>query len=88
MPTNKHKRKVSAHTKPKTAKPPGLITLHPKVFILVGLLFVALSMYLFTFEYQDDAMFGLAMLSLIAGVVLVIYAKITVTRKNNKKGRV
>ncbi|NQY88049.1 MAG: hypothetical protein HRT51_09940 [Colwellia sp.] len=88
MPTNKHKRKASAHAKPKTVKAPGLITSHPKAFILVGLLFVAISMYLLTFQAQDNAMFGLAMLSLIAGVVLVIYAKIAVTKKNHNKGRV
>ncbi|MBL4822405.1 MAG: hypothetical protein JKX90_02630 [Colwellia sp.] len=88
MPTNKHKRKASAHAKPKKAKSPGLITLHPKAFILVGLLFVVISLYLLTFQAQDNAMFGLAMLSLIAGVVLVIYAKIAVTKKNNIKGHV
>jgi hypothetical protein len=84
MPTNKHKRKASAHSKSTTVKKiqPGVITSHPKVFIVVGLLFVTLSIYLFTFEYQDDAMFGLAMLSLIVGVITTLYAKIVVTKKN------
>jgi len=86
MPTNKHKhkhkRKASAHSKPKTEKPPGLITSHPKAFVLVGLFFVALSMYLLAFESQDNAMFGLAMLSLITGVVLAITAKIAVTKEH------
>lgn len=83
MPTNKHKRKASAHSKPKIAKSaqPGLVTSHPKVFVLIGLFFVAVGMYLLTFESQDDAMFGLAMLSLIAGVVTAIYAKIAITKK-------
>ena len=81
MPTNKHKRKASAHTKPKAAKPPGLITSHPKAFFLVGLLFVALSFYLLAFKSQDNAMFGLAMLSLITGVGLAISAKVAVTKK-------
>jgi len=83
MPTNKHKRKASAHSKPKIAKStkPGLVTSHPKLFVLIGLFFVAVGMYLLTFESQDDAMFGLAMLSLIAGVVTAIYAKIAITKK-------
>jgi len=83
MPTNKHKRKASAHSKPKTVNSakPGLVTSHPKVFVLIGLFFIAIGMYLLTFESQDDAMFGLAMLSLIAGVVTAIYAKIAITKK-------
>ncbi len=83
MPTNKHKRKASAHSKAKIAKSaqPGLVTSHPKVFVLIGLFFVAVGMYLLTFESQDDAMFGLAMLSLITGVVTAIYAKIAITKK-------
>jgi len=85
MPTNKHKRKASAHSKPKTVKsaqPSGLITSHPKIFALVGLFFIALGMYLLTFESQDNAMFGLAMLSLISGVVTTIYTNIAVPKKN------
>ena len=81
MPTNKHKRKTSAHSKAKTAKPPGLITSHPKAFFLVGLVLVALSMYPLAFKSQDNAMFGLAMLSLITGVGLAISAKVAVTKK-------
>lgn len=84
MPTNKHKRKASAHPKTKTAKisqAPGLITAHPKLFVLIGLIFVALGMYLLAFEAQDNAMFGLAMLALIAGVVTTIYANFAVAKK-------
>ena len=82
MPANKHKRKASAHSKIKTAKPPGLITSHPKTFILIGFLLVAVSMYLLTFESQDNAMFGLAMISLVTGMVLAISAQLKVTKKN------
>lgn len=88
MPTNKHKRKASAHSKSKAAKPPGLITSYPKVFVLVGLFFIAVSMYLLTFKSQENSMFGFAMLSLIGGVSLVIYAKIAVTNKNKNLSRV
>jgi hypothetical protein len=81
MPTNKHKRKASAHAKAKIVKPPGLITSHPKVFVSVGLFLVALSLYLLAFKSQDNAMFGLAMLSLITGVALALAAKVAVTKK-------
>jgi len=84
MPTNKHKRKASAHSKSKTVKSAqqlGLMASHPKAFVLVGLLFVALGIYLLTFESQDNAMFGFAMLSLITGVVTTIYANFSVSKK-------
>jgi len=45
------------------------------------LLFVALGIYLLTFESQDNAMFGFAMLSLITGVVTTIYANFSVSKK-------
>jgi hypothetical protein len=84
MPTSKHKRKASARTKSKaviSTQSSGLITSHPKFFLLFGLFLITLSLYLLTFESQNNAMFGFAMLSLITGVVLAILAKITVTKK-------
>jgi uncharacterized membrane protein len=82
MPTNKHKRKAHARPKAvKTVQSAGLITSHPKAFALVGLFFVALGLYLLAFESQNNAMFGLAMLSLIAGVVTTIYANFAVPNK-------
>jgi len=84
MPTNKHKRKASAHTKSKALKKvqsPGLITSHPKISISVGLFFVALGVYLMAFEAQNNAMFGFAMLSLVTGTATTIYANFTVIKK-------
>jgi len=83
MPTNKHKRKASAQSKTKRVRPPGLITTHAKFFLGVGVFFIAISIYLLIFKAHDNAMFGLAMLALISGVVLTISAKM-VSTKNNK----
>ena len=83
MPTNKHKRKATSHAKPKIKKTTGLISLHPKGSFLVGLLILALSVYLLIFKSQDNAMFGLAMISLISGAYLAIFAQMALT-KNNK----
>lgn len=80
MPTNKHKRKASAHSKLKREKVPGLVSSHPKTFGLIGLFLIMVSVYLLFFEYQNDAMFGLAMLSLIVGLTLTIFAKIRITK--------
>ena len=84
MPTNKHKRKATAHAHSKAVKnvhSRWTITSHPKIFALVGLLFVALSVYLLAFESQNSAMFGLAMLSLVVGVVTTIYANFAISKK-------
>ena len=84
MPTNKNKRKMATKTKPKIAKyalSSRLITLHPKIFISLGLFFVALGLYLLAFEAKNDAMFGVAMLSLIAGTATTIYANFAIPKK-------
>jgi len=85
MPTTKHKRKASAHSKLKVVKPPGLLALHPKLFISVGLILVMLGIYLLTFESQDNAMFGLAMISLLIGVVTTIFANFALPKKQRKR---
>jgi len=88
MPTNKHKRKTAAHAKPKPAKyalSSRLITLHPKAFISLGLCFVALGLYLLAFEAKNNAMFGVAMLSLITGTATTIYANFAMPNKKQIK---
>jgi lipoprotein signal peptidase len=84
MPANKHKRKATSHVKStslKSTQSSGLISSHPKAFVMGGLFFVALGLYLLAFESQNNAMFGVAMLSLIAGGATTIYANFTVSRK-------
>jgi uncharacterized membrane protein len=86
MPTNKHKRKAAAHpkyNKVNRAKSTGLIVSHPKIFVVVGLLLVTLGVYLLTFKSQDNAMFGIAMLSLLAGIVTTFYAKFTLAKNKS-----
>jgi len=83
MPTTKHKRKSTAHShnNTKSFKAPGLIASYPKRFILLGSLFIALAIYLLAFESQNNSMFGLAMISLITGVVTIISANFAVSKK-------
>ncbi len=84
MPANKHKRKATSHVKTtslKSIQSSGLISSHPKAFVMGGLFFVVLGLYLLAFESQNNAMFGVAMLSLIAGGATTIYANFTVSRK-------
>ena len=84
MPANKHKRKATSHVKTTSVKltqSSGLISSHPKAFVMGGLFFVVLGLYLLAFESQNNAMFGVAMLSLIAGGATTIYANFTVPNK-------
>ncbi|WP_019027699.1 hypothetical protein [Colwellia piezophila] len=82
MPTNKHKRKASAHPKSRArAKRILQLTSHPKIFALVGWSFVTVGIYLLAFESQSNAMFGLAMLALVVGVVTTIYANFAAPKK-------
>ena len=87
MPTNKHKRKASAHpkyNKGNRAQSTALMVSHPKIFFAVGLCLVMLGVYLLTFKSQDNAMFGIAMLSLLAGIVTTFYAKFTLAKNKIK----
>ena len=87
MPTNKHKRKASAHAKSNKAnrfQSSGLMASHPKIFFLVGLFLVILGLYLLAFKSRDNAMFGLAMISLLTGIVATFYAKITLAKSKSK----
>ncbi len=83
MPTNKHKRKAVAKNKTRTlksTKTSGVISSYPKVFIYIGLFFVAVGIYFMAFESQSNAMFGLAMLLLVSGTAIAIYANFTVPK--------
>jgi uncharacterized membrane protein len=83
MTRNKHKRKASVHSKSKKVKGTqslGLIALHPRIFVLIGLIFIALGISLLAFKSQDNAMFGLSMLSILSGVVISFYAKFPVAK--------
>lgn len=84
MTKNKHKRKASVNPKPNKLKGTqslGVIALHPKIFVVIGLLFIALGISLLAFNPQDNAMFGLSMLSIFIGVVISFYAKFPVTKR-------
>jgi hypothetical protein len=50
----------------------------------VGLFLVILGLYLLAFKSQDNAMFGLAMISLLTGIVATFYAKITLAKSKSK----
>jgi uncharacterized membrane protein YiaA len=87
MPANKQKRKASAHAKSNKAnrvQSTGLMATHPKIFFLIGLFLLTLGIYLLTFKSQDNAMFGLAMISLLTGGVTAFYAKFTLAKNQSK----
>jgi len=87
MPITKHKRKATAHSKANKAKSgqsSGQISSHPKTFVFIGWLLVTLGIYLLAFESQNNAMFGVSMLSLVVGLATTIYANFAIKKKGNK----
>ncbi|WP_299205553.1 hypothetical protein [uncultured Amphritea sp.] len=83
MPKNTHKRKASVHSKSKvvkSAKSSGR-TSNPKIYVLGGLFFVAVGLYLLLFKAHGNAMTGFAMLAIIIGVVTAIIASFSAPKK-------
>jgi len=78
MTRNKRKRKRSKSSNPNQVNKtpsPGLMALYPKVFFLLGLFLIVLAVLLLAFYSQDNALFGLAMLTFVTGVAISFYAK-------------
>ena len=88
MPGNKHKRKAVSKIKHKqksttVVKSSGLVTSHPVAFIFVGLSLIVLGLFFIITDIQDSAMFGLALIMIIAGVATAIYANFALPKKKN-----
>lgn len=84
MPKNKHKRKAASHSKPKavkSTKPSRGITSNPKTFVVLGLCFVALGLYVLVFKSHSNAMSGMALLSILIGVATAIIAIFSAPKK-------
>lgn len=86
MPTRKHKRKAVKHSKKmmtskNSAKYSGLISQHPRVFLFLGISFILSGIYLLITGMQNNAKFGLAMLSIFAGIATAIFANSALPKK-------
>ncbi len=86
MPTKKHKRKQGNPAKKNHKvegkhKSLGLIGSHPSAFKILGTALIVLGLFFLLVGMQSDAQFGLAMLALISGTAIVIFANLSVPDK-------
>lgn len=79
MSAKKHKRKIVKHHHDKK-KTTSLLSRYPRLFILLGMMLVTLSIVLLTIGYVSNARVGLAMLSLFFGVGTMIFANFSLPK--------
>lgn len=94
MSTKKHKRKTVKHAKKSQvaksqaskspAKHASLINSYPRASMGTGILFIITGFFLLLIGMNSDTRFGLAMLSISVGAVIVFFANIALPRKETK----
>jgi hypothetical protein len=97
MSTKKHKRKIVKHTKKNPisknqvskspAKHASLINTYPRASMGMGILFIVTGFFLLLIGMNSDTRFGLAMLSISVGAVIMFYANIAFPKKETKSIR-
>ncbi|TEW52386.1 hypothetical protein [Psychromonas algicola] len=80
MSVKKHKRKAVKHNHYEKKKAASLLSRYPRLFILLGMVLVTLSIVLLTVGYVSNARVGLAMLSLFFGVGMMIFANFSLPK--------
>lgn len=86
MSAKKHKRKTVKQSKnhqiTKTpAKQSGLVSKYPRASMSFGALLILAGAILLLVGMQNDTRFGLAMLSIAVGVVVMFFANIAMPKK-------
>ena len=86
MPTGKQKSRAVKNPKKNkiskgSTKKIGLVSKYPRAFIYIGALFIVTGIYLLITGIQNNAKFGLAMISLFVGGMTVILANFSLPKK-------
>ncbi len=89
MSSKKHKRKTVKHAKKnqvskQTAKHASLINSYPRASMGTGILFIITGFFLLLIGMNSDTRFGLAMLSISVGSVIMFFANIALPKKEPK----
>jgi len=94
MSSKKHKRKTVKHAKKNqasksqvsksSAKHASLINSYPRASMGTGVLFIVIGFFLLFIGMNSDTRFGLAMLSISVGAVIMFYANIAFPKKETK----
>ncbi|MEW6982808.1 hypothetical protein AAD001_09180 [Colwelliaceae bacterium 6471] len=84
MSTKKHKpkKKYKNQSIKRSSKRINLISQYPRTFLIIGIVFIVIAGFLLVTGMQNNAKFGLALLSLIVGAITVIMANFSLAKKN------
>jgi len=80
MSVRKHKRKAAKHSK-KTVKQPGLVSGNPRASMFAGVTLLVISLLLLIVGMGSEAKFGLAMLSMAVGSIIIFFANSALPKK-------
>jgi len=86
MSVRKHKRKSAKHShkqqsSKKSAKQIGLVSTHPRAAIFTGSSLIVIGLFLLIVGMGSDAKFGLAMLSMAVGSLILFFANSALPKK-------
>jgi len=86
MSTKKHKRKAAKHShknqqSKKSAKQTDFVSSHPRVSMFTGSLLIVIGLFLLIMGIGSDAKFGLAMLSMATGTIVIFFSRSAMPKK-------
>jgi len=89
MSARKHKRKAAKHShkhqhSQKSAKQVGFVSSYPRASMFSGASLLIIGLFLFITSMEDETKFGLAMLSMAVGTIIIFFASSSLPKKANK----
>lgn len=86
MPITKHKRKAAKHphknhNAKKVSKQTSFVTKHPRAAMFAGSSLIIIGLFLLIIGMGSDAKFGLAMLSMASGTLVLFFANSALAKK-------
>lgn len=86
MSVRQHKRKAAKHSHKhqglkKSVKQIGFVSTHPRAAMFTGSALIVIGLFLLIIGMGSDAKFGLAMLSMAVGSLLLFFAKSALPKK-------
>ncbi|PKH06885.1 hypothetical protein [Moritella sp. Urea-trap-13] len=86
MSIRKHKRKAAKHSHKHSSqvKQTSFVSTHPRAAMFTGSSLIVIGLFLLIIGMGSDAKFGLAMLSMATGSLILFFAKSTLPKKAEK----
>ncbi|KXO09127.1 hypothetical protein AKG98_1336 [Moritella sp. JT01] len=86
MSTRKHKRKAAKHSHKNqgsktSAKQTDFVSTHPRASMFTGSLLIVIGLFLLIMGIGSDAKFGLAMLSMAIGTIVIFFTRSALPKK-------